>query len=457
MMPPDSEKTVIYLVLWIFLLAVTVFDAWRKRSDSAGLPLAYLANLTVIHWFGAMIYVLPWYEPYHPMILGIGSRGHVYLGFEQAFFGAAAFTSGVLLMRIMRKPEKTSMPRPAAVLMDMRLPKAYLATAVFFGILIAPTLTKIPSLATISYAANSLMVSAICIYLFHAIRAKKLSRFLFWLLISLVVIPFIILVFQGFLGFGVRIAVIILSLVLCFYRPRWQLVLFAVIGLYLGLSLYVNYMEHRTKLRQSIWGGKSLQSRISETANVVKDFEMLNLHNSDHLTHIDSRLNQNMLVGRGVENIQTGAVKLAHGETFRDSFLAMIPRILWPQKPMMAGSSNLVSRFTQLFFPEGTSVGIGQIMELYVNYGQACVMIGCFVLGIGIAIMDQSAKKYLMMQNWKKFVQWHLPATGLIQVGGSLVDVSATVAAALIFCFLINHVLLGGFRPRKRQPYLFSN
>jgi hypothetical protein len=73
----------------------------------------------------------------------------------------------------------------------------------------------------------------------------------------------------------------------------------------------------------------------------------------------------------------------AHGKTFLNAGVALIPRALWPGKPQIAGGSEFVGRFTGIVRPEGdtTSVGLPYQFELYANGGPWLVVIGLFAIG----------------------------------------------------------------------------
>ncbi|MCP6769100.1 hypothetical protein NL529_30065, partial [Klebsiella pneumoniae] len=87
--------------------------------------------------------------------------------------------------------------------------------------------------------------------------------------------------------------------------------------------------------------------------------ELFDPRNIRQLERIDERLNQNYLVGAAVRHLQDGRVDFAAGSTVSDAALNIIPRALWPDKPIGAGSGDLVAIYTGLEFSKETSVGIG--------------------------------------------------------------------------------------------------
>jgi hypothetical protein len=136
-------------------------------------------------------------------------------------------------------------------------------------------------------------------------------------------------------------------------------------------------------------------------------------------------------VGAAVNMLETTG-QFARGETIIDAFLGLIPRVIWPNKPIRAGSGDLVTRFTGIEFAEGTSVGIGQVMEFYGNFGREGVVIGLFLIGLVVGTADRMAGWYLAAGDWKRFAAWYLPALGMLQTGGSLFELlTSTVAAGV--------------------------
>src|SRR5438874_6658145 len=132
-------------------------------------------------------------------------------------------------------------------------------------------------------------------------------------------------------------------------------------------------MRDRTEIRATVWGGESFGNRFDQLGETAGTFEWFDATNADHLKRIDSRLNQNILVGAAVRWLdEMGGY--AHGDTLWDSLLALIPRALWPDKPIEAGSGSVVSQYTGIQFATGTSVGLGHVMEFYVNYGTVGVI-----------------------------------------------------------------------------------
>jgi hypothetical protein len=322
---------------------------------------------------------------------------------------------------------------------DPKLIRLYLAVGVvcYFGLsrLFATT----PTISAIANVASTCGIVGIALACWNADHTRHRGYLWQWLLVA-TFLPFVTIAVQGFIGYGLAAAVVIFAFVGSFYRPMWKTVAVSLLAAYLGMSLYVTYMRDRSDIREVVWGGESASARINRLKDTFLDLELFDIYNLDHLQRVDLRLNQNYLVGMGVEYLTVHPDAFANGETIGDALLAPIPRALWPDKPLAAGSGDLVSRFTGITFAEGTSIGIGQVMELYVNFATPGVFLGFIVLGVLLAFVDAQAAHYRDIGDWRRFTLWFLPGLSLLQLGGSLVEVTSGAGAAIVVAILINRM-----------------
>ena len=103
-----------------------------------------------------------------------------------------------------------------------------------------------------------------------------------------------------------------------------------------------------------------------------------------------------------------GEAELSYGTTV--PLWALIPRAIWPDKPAVGGGQDLVAEFTGIKFEEGTSVGAGQVLEFYMNFGMPGVLAGFAVLGFILMRLDQVVMRALAMRNINGVVQRFCPA-----------------------------------------------
>jgi hypothetical protein len=250
-------------------------------------------------------------------------------------------------------------------------------------------------------------------------------------------LPVVTIVTKGFLGYGFASMITVFCFVASFYRPRWKILAGSLAVGYLALSLYVTYMRDRKEIRDVVWNGGGYASRFSAMSRTFTDFEFLDIRNIDHLSRIDERLNQNYLVGRSVEYLDRFPDHFARGRTIWEAMLAPVPRALWHDKPIVAGSGDLVSEFTGMRFGANTSVGIGHVLEWYVNFGTVGVFLGMMGIGFLLGWIDHKAASGIYQGDAARFLVWWLPGLSLLQVGGSLVEVVGTGGAALVIALAI--------------------
>jgi hypothetical protein len=91
-------------------------------------------------------------------------------------------------------------------------------------------------------------------------------------------------------------------------------------------------------------------------------------------------------------------------------------------------------------------------MEFYVNFGDAGVVLGFLVIGTIITIVDWSAYQHLKQGDWERFLFWYLPGLSLLQVGGSLVEVTASAASAAVLSLLLHRYWMRRTVRREPQP-----
>ena len=269
-------------------------------------------------------------------------------------------------------------------------------------------------------------------------------------------LPFVTILTQGYLSYGIAALVVIFAFVAEHARPRWVLIAAGLVVSYVTMSFYVTYMRDRNDIRYAVWNGASASERVNVVGRTLASFEPFDIQNNAHLSRVDDRLNQDYLVGRAESWLEQSYEPFGRGETLKDAALALVPRALWRDKPMAAGSGDLVTRFTGIKFGPDTSVGIGEVMELYVNFGSPGVWTGMAVLGALLVLIDERAAFHLAHGDVKRCCLWFVPGLSLLQVGGSLVDVSLTAGAGLAGTVFANWAIDMILRARTAQTAVAS-
>src|SRR5580692_183041 len=137
----DTSKLAEYLLVWMGVIGLFVFVRSRWNMPGTGLTVAYLLNLSLIHFVGAAIYALPAFQDHDPHLTE--------MGFEQSLYGVMAFAfGGLIITPILAK--KGILPRAHGLHQaDSRLPKAYVVCGVLFYMLSATFLGHLPTAAAI--------------------------------------------------------------------------------------------------------------------------------------------------------------------------------------------------------------------------------------------------------------------------------------------------------------------
>jgi hypothetical protein len=444
------------LVAWITIVMLVVLVQRRVVGPGTSLVLIFLFGQWLMHWAGALLYALPWYW-YQDTDL-------VRIGFQQSLYAVLAFGVGVVALTLLRAPHpaiatlQLSAKRRPAVSMDASLPRAYLLVGIASYLVLFPLSGLVPSFSAIVSMSNLLVVVGLGLYCWRAWQEGNHRVFTLSLAAGLL-LPLFTIVTWGFLGFGAMALFALLAFVSGFVRLRARVVVAFLLAGFVGLSFYVTYMRDRVELRASVWGGQSLEQRLGQTGQMITTFEWFDLWNNAHLRRIDDRLNQNVLLGAAVRNLKAGYVDYARGATLEQAAVALVPRIIWPDKPVRAGGNTLVTSFTGIAFASGTTVGVGQLMEFYINFGTPGVIVGFFLLGLVIAGFDRAAALALQRGDWRTFAFWYLGGLGFLQANGALFEISASVAGGLVAAILVNRFVLPaisalgrGSQPAISQP-----
>jgi hypothetical protein len=429
--PSSSLGT--WVSVWALVAALILLIRAMGSRPGAGLVQAYLFNLALLHWLGAALYLLPWYSNHDPDVVAAG--------LQQSLWAVIGFGAGSVLLAPVLTPVSRGLGRTFTRPADSWLAQKYMQVGVFAFFGLTPLVGRLPTISAIAVQGWNLLVLGLCLTCWLAWRARSSPAVLGrWLTVALC-LPLLTIVTAGFIGYGIAAATAILAFIGNFYRPRWRVVIVSVVLAYLGLSIYVTYMRDRDAIRDVVWSGQPLSARVERLKLTLGNVEFFDLHNRDHLVRVDDRLNQNLLVGAAVQYMDAGLARFTYGQTLWQGFIAVVPRAIWPTKPVVAGSGSLVTQYTGIAFAEGTAVGIGHVMEAYISFGSAGVLVGFVLLGCVVGFIDRRAGQHLLNGDIRGFAVWFLPGLSFLQVGGSIVELTSSVAAALIAVHLVNRLL----------------
>jgi hypothetical protein len=412
----------------------------RGRPGSAGLPLAYFLGLSLIHVPGAFFCLdSEWSDD-----LTVWTR----TGFEQTIIGMAAFLVGVVIARLpagfMPRSVQPYAPQTLSCMnLDAvnRLALLYVSVGLIMYFVLNRFISMIPSAGAIAGSLGSLIIIGICLRLWAARESSNTGRF--WSTLAfLPMLPLGTTVLGGFLGYGTTWVLTILSFLFSGAKRRAPYLLLAPAVVFLGLSIFVNYWAARNDIRRLVWYQPAgLSERLQRIVVMFDNFEWLDLSSAKHRDAITERMNQNWLVGVAVNRLDSGQVDFASGATLGNMLLGLIPRAIWLDKPAVGGSGSLVHDLTGIEFAEGTSVGVGQVMEFYANFGTWSVIGGFLIYGWLLGRTDLRVIGCLRSGDQKGYVFWFSIAVAMLFPGGSLLETFVGAASGAVTGYLIGCVL----------------
>jgi hypothetical protein len=428
----------ILLSIWLVVGIGLMWMVGQKKPGSAGLPLAYFLGLSLIHVPGAMLGLDD--EELNSMTRD---------GFELTVIGMVAFLVGVIITRFAfvpapgqgtgTTPAQGVSPQSLVELNRLALLYLCIGGVVYFAVM--PFVGSIPSATALVSPLGSLLLVGACLRFWLANETANWGKF--WsTMVLLPLLPLVTLTQGGFLGFGTMSAMIVAAFLFAQSKRKVAYVSAAPVVFFIGLSFFVNYMAARDNIRQLVWYEQaSVGDRLQRIADIFVNFEWLDLSNWRHREAIDRRLNQNFLVGAGAARLESGQVEYASGATVGNIIVVLIPRAIWPDKPAVGGGGSTVHDFTGIEFAEGTSVGTGQVLEFYVNFGTWGVMGGFLLFGWLIGRMDLLAISYLRQGQQTRFLFWYLIGLALLNPGGELKEVVVSVAGCAVTAYGLGYLL----------------
>jgi hypothetical protein len=330
-----------------------------------------------------------------------------------------------------------------------RLALIYLGVGCVIYFVMLRFVAGIPSATAIVSPLGSLIIVGACLRFWVASESR--NRLKFWSTMTLLpVLPLATLVRGGFIGFGTYWVLAIVTFLFAQSKRKVGYFLWVPVVCFVGLSVFVNYMIARNEIRQLVWYQQAeIGDKLQRIAGVFQNFEWLDLSNERHREPIDGRLNQNFLVGAAVSRLESGQVEYASGATFGNMIMGLIPRALWPDKPVVGGGGTVVHDFTGIEFAEGTSIGAGQVLEFYVNFGTLGVIGGFLLYGWLLGRMDSRVIECLYQGDQRRFLFWFLISLALLQPGGNLLEIFPSAVGAAVSAYGIGYFMRRSWSTRE--------
>ena len=431
------------LILWLGLSVALLALAIGPPGRGGALTLAYFLDLSLIHVPGLLAFVGT--DP------ALADFAETRLGFEVTLAGVAAFVAGATAARLTghTRPETVRQsPEPGAGF--ERLGWRALAIGAGSYLLLSSVFGGLASATAIVSSFPNLLILGFWMLWYPSGSPDDARRRLLALGL-LPLMPLATLVNGGFLGYGFHWVLGALAFCYVLARSRLWIYLASPLIVFLGLSLFVTYMSQREAIRDVVWYEQaSLFDRLEQVSRLVTDFQLLDLSSEAHLDALDERLNLNVLVGAAVARHQAGFYDFAYGGTV--PLWGLVPRALWPSKPAVGGGGSLVTEYTGIPFDEGTSVGAGQALELYVNFGIPGVLAGFAGLGFVLMRLDLGIMRAFAAGDLPGLLLRAMPGLSLLQPGGNLLEIVVAVIGAILGAGALLYSGVFGRPAPSRQP-----
>jgi hypothetical protein len=396
---------------------------WMLRQDriSLGLPIAYLFALLLIHVPGAVAHAVGGTLLQDSEFTALG------IGFTAV--GAVSFVCGVWLARL----APLMPPRMHAHGNRQQFSTFCLGAGWFFTYGLSP-LRSIPSFGALVEKAGAVWMLGVMLGLRDAVGRGDAKWIAAWAT-ALSIYPVLMLVLGGFMSYGATAIIIVVSALAITTRSHWRVIAGTLIAGFLAFHVFLSYFEHRDQIRAAVWEEASMEERLEASLSMVADFKLFDSANLKQLTSLDERLNQNHFAGLAATRIEYGQVDYLYGRSLWEGLIALVPRAIWPEKPVQAGSATIVSEMTGLVLSDTTSFGVGNVMEFQINFGLPGVIAGFIVLGWAIGSLDRRAAMTERQGDLSRTIFYFLPAVALIQPNGSIVELASGCAAAFLSAY----------------------
>ena len=426
-------------LLWLFLFGLLIWRSLSIFSPLGGIGLCHWFNLAINHFIGE-VFINQNVDfksvDRNAGIIGYQISAWAIIGLLMAFFT-------VFGLDLRYKETFINKQKKGNSKSNLNIGYSGIVYGMVCYFFLCGVLSFIPSITSILSGGLG-MASAGLAWSYIVMIKKRGYTVSLMFSSTMFLFPVFTLILSGFMGYGISAIFGVAGVVMVTHRPRFVIGLLAPGLLYLGLSLYPSYMLSRDEIRSSVWGGAEMGERFQITfGTLAEKWEWFDPSDGRQMDLFNGRLNQNVLVGASYEYISAGYIQFAEGETIYEGFLALIPRIIWIDKPIKAGSSGLANRFSGITFSEGTSVGIGNLMELYVNFNVFGIIIGFYIIGLSVYYLDLQTGYAIKNINPSLFYLSILPGQSLMNSIGSFVEWGPSLVGSVILAWFFTKFYIG--------------
>lgn len=378
--------SILTLLLYVVALGLWIWATHREGGIGIGIRFMYAFGLVHQFLIGPPLY----------FVSGLAETYHEYRNREQAVqlvlasmiafvFGGYFLTPFLLRRRLRMDRAWQPFADRTRLALQWRL-GSVLVTMGIGALLLAPIMFRFNTVRAVWSQLTLLIETGLVIMCVNAVLSHDTPRLRVTFLILIVTGVFRAIA-TGFFGGTAMTGLFLCSLILMSRRISARAWVYLGLALYLMLIPYGIWLGGREKLRAAISSNASFAERVQafEFQDQVPLF--LNLLDPEDVKKIQRRIDQSHLLAAAMAH--TPAYEpYAWGSTMSDNVLiALVPRFLWPSKPVMSGNTEFVARHAGLKFQK-VSVGVNYLFEFYVNFGPVGTVIGLVVLGLACGILE---------------------------------------------------------------------
>jgi len=417
-----TVQFLIYSAIWIITFSIYIYAIKKYSFRTIGLSLVYLFNFSIVHFWGSVFFISPGYWN--------NQLEETITGYKYSTIAFVCFCIGSLVFYFNWGKNNKLNENQIRYHKIGEEPLLYFLMGFVLFFILKNKIIGIPTLTAFVSMGQQLLIVGLCLLLYKNYYLGRKFTFSFLIIFSFL-IPFITIINDGLLGTGLAMFLTVIVFLTNFYKFNFRYLMIVLIGIFVGLSFYQSYLRDRQEIRDLVYGGATISERVEQLNYTLTNLELFNPFDSEHLDRINNRLNQNWIVGAAVIYMESESEEYAKGATFKEAVFNVVPRVIWKNKPSFAGDTSRVEKYTGLKFAEGTSVGMPQVMELYINYAVYSVILGFFFIGLIFSYFDYKAHIKIHNGEFDKFVYYFLPALAFMRVETPILESISGAAAGI--------------------------
>lgn len=455
----DEINLTTCVFLWCISLIFILVNEHQSRSSS-GLLVGYAFSCSMMYLSGAVVNIIPWYD-LSSNIMGSyrdinNSLFYTRLGFSYCLFGFISTIIGSKFTHLFFKPPTNISNRP----INERTAFNIVGIGGIMFFIILPSIGHFPSFHAVFSLGSTVMLTGICILFYNSLLRKR-GLFNIRQIPIFLSVPVYYLVFHSNTYYAAIWSLQIAAFIYLRSKSRLIVILVAIITLYVVASIYVTYKSGRAEMRSITWNTNAdritFSQKLSATMVLLSKYHLFNIFDANDLSLVDGRMNENITLGHVVYNFKKGYTHHENGKTIIDAITAVVPRVIWPKKPISQGDDSLVRKHSGMKLVKTSKYATGTITEFYINFGTPGIFVGMFIIGVCLRVTDTVSFNYLKNHNISGFLCWFIPGWSFVNTAQTITGIFSLVAASVFLSITIMVVNYYFIRNKSDRYNLIPN